>query len=888
MRLKYLICFFLIVFFSFAVFAILGEGTEIRNTYINEDYLEGKVNMSLDNESIDADLRGVFSGIYEYKVGLVDFLEENNLSYSCSPANCEDDYQVSGGETDKSFELNGEKFIGILLNGRNIEIKDFEFDVSSSAVSSCTSQLQIDILNDKEVNWVNDKFLLENCGSEIKSTCSNSFPVSVLIDQTPYCEQINLSFGPAFEVSMGIEKSGGSFYSGILNAYIYDKNGNNVGECELSNPASGRSKCVIEYANKKEQEHFVCVSLKEGEASEAYRLNANLLESCGFHGDPAVFPELVASYDIKVLQQKYSGVGSFSFDEEVFSEQNNRDLEDYFNAYLQERYSGDCSQGCVIPIRFSGGSQTVSVSDLDLDYDVQGGSGLSENNFYNAGRTAARINSDFFVFDLSNVNYSLPKINGNYTFELFLNYKKIFGEEISVFYSSLSGSVVRQIYPSSVAVANPTLFTIFIDPFLDTSGMTFRWDFGDGFSQTTSKNKIVYTYSEIGNYTLKVTLLNGIEEIGSANFDIKAESPKEAINLTLTDYEESVEKIQSRIEGLNERYREVFDEELALQEIKSDLENFRAEYNDLISDSGTLDSDYVYLMEQIVNFEIPLSVQPSQITNVEFINDLDNINLYEIENLFDDSNYGDENAYANAIVKWFVDNIDGKLNQEVWTVYYPTYSEDILTKFNVRISPRESLDYLGYFVVNESSDVLIFDSEYNFSEENNGVSGLTIDFLGESVIGFAKRGNVAVFDEVVFYLTPELDVLDVEEGSFTRPNDLKGWLLLLGALALLFLLALAFYVFLQEWYKKNYEGYLFKNRADLYNLIYFIRNAKRQRIEEKEIKKKLRKSKWKGEQVNYALKKLSGKRIGMWEIPILRFREKKKIEQEMRRRKRII
>ncbi len=92
---------------------------------------------------------------------------------------------------------------------------------------------------------------------------------------------------------------------------------------------------------------------------------------------------------------------------------------------------------------------------------------------------------------------------------------------------------------------------------------------------------------------------------------------------------------------------------------------------------------------------------------------------------------------------------------------------------------------------------------------------------------------------------------------------------------------------MQEWYKKKYESYLFKNKNDFYNLIYFIRNARAQRIPDEELRKKLGKAGWGGEQITYAIKKFDGKKVGMWEIPLFRGSERRKIQEEMIRRGRI-
>ena len=50
-------------------------------------------------------------------------------------------------------------------------------------------------------------------------------------------------------------------------------------------------------------------------------------------------------------------------------------------------------------------------------------------------------------------------------------------------------------------------------------------------------------------------------------------------------------------------------------------------------------------------------------------------------------------------------------------------------------------------------------------------------------------------------------------------KDCKPWNLAIWAWVVLIVIALGIYIFMQEWYKRHYEGHLFTNRAQLFNLI---------------------------------------------------------------------
>jgi len=83
-------------------------------------------------------------------------------------------------------------------------------------------------------------------------------------------------------------------------------------------------------------------------------------------------------------------------------------------------------------------------------------------------------------------------------------------------------------------------------------------------------------------------------------------------------------------------------------------------------------------------------------------------------------------------------------------------------------------------------------------------------------------------------------------------------------------------VVLQEWYKKKYENYLFKNKNDLYNMVNYVNNSKKRGLKNKEIADNLKKAKWSSEQVKYVMKKYAGKRTGMFELPLTKLMNKVK------------
>ena len=103
-------------------------------------------------------------------------------------------------------------------------------------------------------------------------------------------------------------------------------------------------------------------------------------------------------------------------------------------------------------------------------------------------------------------------------------------------------------------------------------------------------------------------------------------------------------------------------------------------------------------------------------------------------------------------------------------------------------------------------------------------------------------------------------------------------------LVIIIIIFFIIYIAMQEWYKRRYEKHLFKNPDDLYNLLNFIYNSRKAGISDNDIRNKLRAKSWSSEQITYALRKISGKRTGMYEIPIFKFLENKKVKEELSRR----
>lgn len=887
---------FVLVFIVLLAFLVAGSvDLEIGNMdegYEIGDVLRGSATLSLDDEPSDSEVRSVFSGEEAGNIGLLELLNKHNgLDYECSPEDCKDNFQIQGiGETSKSFSL-GEEVLGVKLNGE-VEINDFTVDISSNVGNSCNNQLSIDILDDGIIDWKNNNYLASNCGSVKTSDCytrDEDYDEWFGIEQVPFCEKIEIPQGPAFDIIAFMKVDSSVSYSNdLLEGSLYDEEGNNIGNCNFDKPEQGGSEetCTIDYISKETQDVFVCVGLKPTSSIAGYEMQARSTGTeCGFQGDPGQTSTFAAEYNIKIVSKKYAPINSFTLDETTYSNQNGDSLISYLNDYLDERYNSDCpSSGCIIPISFSGQNQNIDMDNLLVSYRRIGAGSASTDDLYDVSKAPATITSENLTLDLSLAEFSVPSEVKLFTTEIFIGNELIIEGEIGV--NEKEPPFIEQVYPKIIGAGSATKFTAFIDPGVNLSRLSFEWDFGDNSSvKTSSTNKITHTYNEVGNFELSVTSKRGTIELGTSKFDVLVTSPIDAINTTLDEYNTRLNDVEAQIAALPTDYQVVVTESgLDVLTLKSQVSEIEDDYKFLLVDGGT-DDEYVDIMLQLNALDIPVSVSPSKTSDLPLAFDVNDVILDDIVDLFNEYYIsGKESEYENAIVFWYLDNIDANLKQKSYTINYESYKEDLITEFELQIDPRGSQTGDAYLIIEQDKDEIIFSETHNLFDES-GITGIKFDLSKTNNIDFAIKGNIDTFG-VTMYVAPELDTLGIRKSIIPEPGP-GFWPKFLVGTIIVAIVTLAVYLLLQTWYKRNYENYLFKNQNNLYNLLYFIKNAKAKGLKESEIITKLKKAKWRKEQIVYAMKKFKGQRVGMWEIPLFKGFERKKMEKELERRKRV-
>src|SRR3989339_291410 len=189
-------------------------------------------------------------------------------------------------------------------------------------------------------------------------------------------------------------------------------------------------------------------------------------------------------------------------------------------------------------------------------------------------------------------------------------------------------------------------------------------------------------------------------------------------------------------------------------------------------------------------------------------------------------------------------NIEGEL-KGIQTEFYGASSVE---EYNVILVKLLAMDIPKYLVQEESGYIVIelIDPSYE--------------------IVFSTTENVD-FTNLPLFISPALERLNLEEEVKLAEEKKFKLFLFMFILFLLIILGIVAYIILQEWYKKKYEDYLFKNKNHLFNLINYIQNAKQSGMSDQDITLNLKKEGWTMEQITYVLRKYAGKRTGMVEIP---------------------
>ncbi len=570
-------------------------------------------------------------------------------------------------------------------------------------------------------------------------------------------------------------------------------------------------------------------------------------------------------------------------------------------ASIQQEYpASDVARGWInISLKNEPLDSQLSTS---FNYSITLSSILQENNLLSKLTCKSSLcNSTFLKIQLEPAGFIVPSAYGNNTLILYLNNIEIARQNITIVLIPRISSISPSIVPAAV----PVDFVVYASPVSNSTIAEYEWNFGDGSAaEKTGANTASHAYSAVEEYTLKVSVKDSQGRRASREFAISVVSPASFANSSINVKKAYMQNASSQIMLLPEWQRGFISSQLNMQGIDSQLSALQESYNSAITAQ-----EYASIMGNLTALDVPRRIVQSSITSndIRFSVIPASIDMSKLKNAGAGSYNANNSAeYKDAIASWFALNADASFSLK--TIVAELDNNDILnvaTGIKLKIKPKQQLENVYLVVEKNPSELKFKDIEARDINASAAVFA-QLPASAEKEIELIVKGAYGIDDIFsLVYLSPKLSELgldiQVEPCNFNSAcekelgetwkncrKDCKPVGLTILYIILIVAGAFVAYIILQEWYKKYYESSLFKNKNDLYNLLSFIDNAKKQGINEGEIAQKLKEMRWSGEQVSYAIKKYRGERTGMWEIPLFRGRERALVKREISKRPGII
>ena len=577
-------------------------------------------------------------------------------------------------------------------------------------------------------------------------------------------------------------------------------------------------------------------------------------------------------YNIFAKSIKFAAVGEIGINETIFSEQNGENsLVDYANEYISDKYNGNCSEGCIIPFRIYGNRQTITKNSAALKYTEKGSpTQKTISKIYSVEKEDAKISTKKALnIDIGKAGFVIPVLSSAKQLSLYLDNKAILPKPLAI---NVTPSFDFDITPKTISVGIATTFKAITSENITSS----TWDFGDGTTEISNSKSITHRYISLpkgGNdYDLEVSLTRKDGVIAKKTFKVGiaplAETATRLVNISSS----RIVTITSQINAYPPWMAELIKTRLNLNNMNSIVSNSK---NSLLN--ASTNEDYLNIINSMIELDIPYEVTSKEKgSDISPLIGFDKIDTTAIEQI-SNKEIGSESKQQlkGSIIRWMTNNAEMKINYEKVLGIGEKDSRVLITKFTINsdVKNKES----AYLIINYPLNSIKFGGNYS-ADAAGSMSYLPVK--GQQTIEFAIMDDINV-EDLGMYISPVVDKVYIQAEVVAEKFNWGRFIIWMTAL---FVAAFVAYIAMQEWYKRNYEKSLFKNKDDLYNLINFVYNAKRAGMKEEELRNKLSNAKWKGEQITYAIRKAEGKRTGMWEIPVFKYWEQMKIRTEIAKR----
>lgn len=871
-----LVCFLLFAFVFVSGYEYSVDNISLKENYSFGEALSGKINLTL----VDAPANLYISSELG-ETSLRDFLKNNEKELACEQYECASSYEVSdSGSTEKTFYANSiKKAYGLFLNEEDSYATSLDLNIN--AIFPEYSEVPLGITIGDTFNWeLNEPANNYDDPRQINTGCfdSDASYIGKFVDSEGYCEQVNLESSKKYFLGASI------FGSGVFDMVMFlKKDGSDISSCSFSGDFASYEDingCEVSFGEPLEAgDYYVCV--KSATALTNYNLKSEVSgTNCGYYKNSAV---LIADYSLVVVTPKYSALdgmvdlgSDFSFS-----------ASEAINNYISSRYPSGCGSGCLIPISFYGLGDEISISDISLSYSSSTGAGVSSLIYEVEENTPLiSLSGEFNIEGLNWATNSYGKQIVN-AYLVGQEEEELFSENIFVKFLP----VVKQVYPTNPPAGIDIPF--YADILSNFSKI--EWDFGDGSSKVTRfGNTASHIYTNISqSYNISLTVYSGNESI-IKSFIVNTISPENYINQTFGSKRTAFNKVSSDVNNLPLLYRNFVKEKLKLDSIWEAITQI-----EILRASAISSEDFLNIANKINLLIMPASISLYESRSGSMGVSSSSIDPSIVSKIVP-GNYSSFEEYKLPIASWQLKNFNSTLTRKKFRVTMDNGEKtDLITVYELNLKSK-SLD-TAYLVIQEPQANIHFSSGVNSVNIESKATSIEFSAGQEKTISFFVEGS----KDLIIFISPALGVLPLQsEISVCRVNGVcqkengensencradcmpvfSTTLVILGVLIIMLIV----YTILQFWYVIRYEKYLFKERAQIFNLLAFINNSKLNAKSSGEIISTLESQGWSHEQIEYAIKKSDGKNTGMFEIlpvqKLVAYLEMKKAEKNKNER----
>lgn len=886
-----------IICLSYDAYASIGNESRFDLdvlSYGPGEMIKGFVKLSLTNESSTSIVKASANSDI-YTMPLYNFLE--NVTHTCYPSNCEPYYESAGSALlSQILVANTTNYMGFYLKKSGItriEYPGLKLDIKSLTHSSdqfsevCEKiPVSVDLLDNKDVNWVYLEASDNYCGVKYSECYSASDASSVLdLGSSEYCQRINL--GPMSKLKLGINaRKKAPVGNGVIDLSIVDLDNQleHFASCQINDSivetSFSEKSCEVNYTIIETKGYYICTSSRSGE----YQIKSESVgNKCGYGGMP-ISSKLASDMDFALFVQpaKIKAFDGGVFNETYLYTEGNDDMMEYVDNYLYENYGNDCGSGCVIPMSiFAEKRIEISGPELKIKYGPTG----KEFTETVTGINTIKKNPVLISMPLTKIRFDALNITApskyaeTYSLSLDVSEKAIpvNGTVYTKKFSVLAVPKIESLTPQVVFASYDVKFRVLASSAVGNKIKSYGWDFGDGETADTLTPNVTHLYSKIGVFNLTVKAKDDRNVTGERTFEIIIKTSRDAVNYSLIEKQAHLENFSSELSTLPTFQQTIIKSSFDIDGMSDDLIVLQKEFDKISKSANATDEDYFSIKERLDDIIIPVSVQDSaELKKTDYFFNLDIIDpdyIKEISGGKYDSNAKEQ--LIDSLAAW-QPNIGIKIEGVTKTIVKEDFStEDVFTLIKLELTPKSTLKnaYLIIFLPSGVDfDDVKFSKDYG-QKDIEGAIGIKFDSLSSAqTIEFAMPGgNEMLLD---MFVSPSLDKLEVikltacgntvcekDKGETYKncPEDCSAlgravmWIVIFivsGALGVF--LIWKFYVAIYDLMRQRK---FFKTRKDYINLLIYVSAELNSGKSEGELRAKLAKAGWKKEQLDYVLTK---------------------------------